>query len=164
VWLIGNEGRPVHEVQFTGVGLGAPTEVTGVVPPSTPLSLVAPIGAVSPAKATGSPMSLATLRGKVSSSGRHAHKVLLTYTLSSAAEVKLTIYRRVVAHGCRHGTGACVRWEPTRLKRTVAGRAGSNRLAIDLGALPVDEYRVNALPLPPSGIAGATQYLRFKIN
>jgi hypothetical protein len=174
VWLIGDEGDPVHEVQFTGVGLAALTKVTGtvppstplilMVPPSTPLNLVAPIGAVSPAKATGPPLSLATLRGKVSSSGRHAHKVLLSYILSSAAEVKLTIYRRVVARGCTHGAGACVRWEPTKLKRTVAGRTGANRLAIDLGALPVGEYRVSALPFPPSGVAGATQYLRFKIN
>jgi hypothetical protein len=167
-WLInGNDAHPrVHEVQFTGVGFvpPAPVEVAGVAPPSAPLRLLAPIDAVSPAKVTGPPLSLATLRGKVSRSGRHAHKVLLTYTLSRAAEVKVTIYRRVVAHDCRHGAGACVSWEPTRLKRLVVGRVGSNKLAINLGALPAGEYRANALPFPGTGIAGATQYLRFKIN
>jgi iron transport multicopper oxidase len=168
VWLInGNDAHPrVHEVQFTGVGVvpAAPTEVTSVAPPSTPPSLLTPIGAISPVKVGGPPLRLAALRGKVSSGGRHAHKVLLAYTLSTAAEVKLTIYRRVLAHGCRRATGACVRWESTKLKRTVTGRAGSNKLTIDLGALPLGEYRLDAQPFPPSGVAGATQYLRFKLN
>jgi Abnormal spindle-like microcephaly-assoc'd, ASPM-SPD-2-Hydin/PQQ-like domain len=167
VWLInGNDAHPrVHEVQFTGVGVvPAPPEVTGFTPPSTPPALATPIGVVGPVKVTGPPLILATLRGKVSRSGQRAHRVLLTYTLSAAAEVKATIYRRIIAHGCRHGAAACVRWEATRLKRTVAGHAGSNKLAIDLGALPIGEYRVNALPFPPSGTAGATQYLRFKIS
>ena len=69
VWLInGNDAHPrVHEVQFTGVGVvpAVPSEVTSVTPPSTPPSLLAPVGAVSPVKVSGTALRLAALRGKV---------------------------------------------------------------------------------------------------
>jgi hypothetical protein len=185
VWLInGNDAHPrVHEVQFTGVGFTPepPIVVTGgeptptptptpaptptPTPSPTPISLVTPIGAVSPliVSSTPAPSVAKLLRAKVAKSGPHAHRVLLTYTLSAAANVKLSIYRRVASHSCRHA-GACVRWESTKIKLTVAGRAGSNTLAVNLGALPASEYRVDALSLTPSGTAGTTQYLRFKVS
>ena len=170
VWLInGNDEHPrVHEVQFTGVGLmpAPPIVLTGAAPTPTPTSLVTPIGAVSLLNVPSAPVpSVAKLlRAKISQSAPHTHRVVLTYTLSAAASVKVAIDRRVISHSCRHRAGTCVHWEPTKIKRTVAGRAGSNTLTVNLGALSAGEYRVDALPLTPTGTAGTTQYLRFKLS
>jgi hypothetical protein len=98
----------------------------------------------------------------VSKRGRGRNEIRLTYTLSAAGTVEITIDRRVVAHNCRRGVRTCVREVPTAIKLDVAGHASRNVLVINLAKLPAGDYRLVATPITRSGVAGTARYLDFK--
>lgn len=98
----------------------------------------------------------------VSKRGRGRNEIRLTYTLSAAGTVEITIDRQVVAHNCPHGVRTCVREVPTAIKLDVAGHASRNVLVINLAKLPAGDYRLLATPVTRSGVAGTARYVNFK--
>jgi hypothetical protein len=128
----------------------------------TTASLVTPPGVSGP-PAIEPLLSLTRLdvRTAASRRGSHRRKVVITYMLSAAGTVEVTIYRRVISRRCQRGASTCVRWVPTKIKLKVAGHAGINVLAINLGTLSAGDYRIGVMPITRSGASGITQYVHF---
>jgi hypothetical protein len=95
--------------------------------------------------------------------GRGRHEIRLTYRLSAAGTVEITIYRRVISHSCRRGTRTCIHYVPTRLEHKVTGHAAGNVVMIDIAKLSAGDYRLAVTPIAQSGQAGVTRYGLFKV-
>jgi hypothetical protein len=137
-----------------------PTGTSGI---ATPASFVTPPTGPTTVT-TKSPPSLTKLKIRASASRLHSRlrKLVVTYTLSAAAEVEVAIYRRVIGHSCQRGASSCVRWVRTKIKLKLAGHTGTNVLAVNLGRLSAGDYRMGAMPITLSGAPGITQYVHFK--
>ncbi|HEV7586078.1 MAG TPA: hypothetical protein VGO14_09890, partial [Solirubrobacteraceae bacterium] len=106
-------------------------------------------------------LKLRFLAGK---SSRHKRKGTVTYTLSSAAKVRLIIYRRTVSHHCASGAHTCARYLPTAIRLTVSGRAGPDRVTLDLTTLARGDYRLSATPLVGAGVQTTTRHFAFVVG
>jgi outer membrane protein assembly factor BamB len=137
-----------------------PTGTSGI---ATPASFVTPPTGPTTVT-TKSPPSLTKLKIRASASRLRSRlrKLVVTYSLSAAAEVEVAIYRRVISHSCQRGASSCVRWVRTKIKLKLAGHTGSNVLAVNLGRLSAGDYRMGAMPITLSGAPGITQYVHFK--
>jgi outer membrane protein assembly factor BamB len=103
------------------------------------------------------------IRARISRLGTHRRKLVISsYTLSAAGRVQVAIYRRVTGHRCQRGVRTCPRWVATRLKLEVAGHAGDNLLAVNLGTLSAGAYRLAAIPLNRSDEPGVTRVVEFR--
>ncbi len=138
------------------------TRSSGIVTPAS--FLTPPTGPA--AVTTKSPPTLTKLKLRTSASrlGSRLRKIVVTYTLSVAAEVEGAIYRRVISHSCQHGASTCVHWVRTKIKLRVTGHTGANVLTLNLGRLPAGDYRMGAVPIMLSGTPGITQYVHFKTS
>jgi hypothetical protein len=137
--------------QTTSTGVLASSRLVAQAPGSSGAS---PLISLTKLKLNASASKLSTRR----------RRLVVTYTLSTAGTVKVVIYRRLNVHGCKSGSGACVRWVATKLKLKVQAHAGSNRLAVNLGTLASGDYRLGATPLAPSGAVGYARYVRFRTS
>jgi FAD dependent oxidoreductase/HYDIN/CFA65/VesB family protein/putative pyrroloquinoline-quinone-binding quinoprotein len=134
-------------------------------PTVAPAALVTPLGGTSPFTETREPLlrlGELLIRAKASKHGGRTREDVLTYTLSTAGKVELTISRRVISHRCLLGAGTCEHWTPTKIKLVVAGGPGSNTLTLDLAALAGGHYRLDATPIARSGAARTTRYVHFQ--
>jgi outer membrane protein assembly factor BamB len=131
---------------------GTATTVSFVTPPALGLVNTEPL------------VSLTKLmvRSRASRLGTHGRKLVISYTLSTAGRVQVVIYRRVTSHSCHRGVRTCSRWVATKLKLKVAGHAGSNLLAVNLGTLAAGSYRLAATPVNRSGAPGVTRTVEFR--
>ncbi|MGH2865507.1 MAG: choice-of-anchor D domain-containing protein [Solirubrobacteraceae bacterium] len=139
--------------------LAAPGTLPG--PPS--LGLVSALGeTLSFSEVRETRPSLTRLQFRARSSGTaRGREMILSYTLSTQAKVDLSVDRQTKSHHCTHGVRTCHRWTPTALRRKVSGHRGANRLALSVSRLAAGSYRLAATPIAPSGLAGATRYVRF---
>ncbi len=94
--------------------------------------------------------------------GRGRHEIRLTYTLSAAGTVEITIDRRVVSHSCRRGARTCIHDVSTSIKLKVSGHAATNVITVNLAKLSAGDYRLAATPITRSGAAGITRYVHFR--
>jgi iron transport multicopper oxidase len=149
-------------VSLTGTATqAAPPKGTGE-PPTT--SLVTPISGTSAFIETKEPLLSLTrlqLRASTARTSSHAHRFLLSYTLSARAKVKLALYRKAVSHRCPGATKTCVRWSATKVKLEMSGQPGTNQLKLSLAGLPAGDYRLEATPISDSGKPATTRYLHF---
>jgi hypothetical protein len=104
------------------------------------------------------------LRYPASKSSRSKHKALISFTLNLDGKVKIVVYKRVVSHHCAKKARSCVRYVPTSIKLTFNGKAGSDRLTIDLTKLHSGAFRLSATPIAKSGAATATRSVSFSIR
>ena len=170
VWPInGKDATGLHEVRFTGEGVlpQAPSvETPGTSATNVTATLITPVGGVS-SFSVSKPVALSLtklqVRVRASSAGEHVRKLLVSYTLSAAATVELTVYRRTISHRCSRGARTCEHWTATKVRLKASGLPGANDLDLNLGGLPAGDYRLAATPIPRSGAAGATAYLRFAV-
>ncbi|MGO9759716.1 MAG: choice-of-anchor D domain-containing protein [Solirubrobacteraceae bacterium] len=163
VWPInGEDTTGLHDVTFNGEGVVEP------IAPSPKSSLLTPLGNPTPLggpTTVTTPLSLTRLQlhARASRSNPHTHKLIVTYALSTAGTIELTVYRRTVSHRCQRGARTCDRWIPTKVKLEAPAHAGSNSDTLSLAALSAGDYRLGATPIARSGAVGATWYLRFNI-
>jgi HYDIN/CFA65/VesB family protein len=104
------------------------------------------------------------LRFLASKSARHKRKARVSFTLSSAAKVKMVVYRRVLSRHCPRKAHRCVRYLPTSTKLTLTGHAGANQLTLDLTRLSRGDYRLSATPIAPSSAAALTRSVSFTVH
>ncbi len=104
------------------------------------------------------------IRSRGSHLGARPRTLVITYRLSSAAPVRLIVYRRSVTPHCRHHVRTCVHWKATSIRETIAGRTGANARAIDLRMLPAGSYRLAATPVTGTAMTPATRYLYFSTS
>lgn len=175
-WQInGEDTTGLHTVQFSGVGIepesaspgSADTGSQSATPAQSGLAaaigLPVAMGGISPfTEAKQPPLSLGmlTLRVPASKHRPHMRKALVTYTLSTAGQVKLSLFRAVTSRRCLRGAAICEHWAPTGLTWTVSGQRGSNSLALSLATLATGRYRLDATPIASSAV-GPTRYLHF---
>jgi Abnormal spindle-like microcephaly-assoc'd, ASPM-SPD-2-Hydin/PQQ-like domain len=127
-------------------------------------SLVTPLGSTSAFMETLEPplrLTKLEVRARTSRSDRHAHSLLINYTLSAPGTVALTVFRGTASHHCQHDLSTCDHWALTKVKLRLAGHAGTNSLTLSLARLSPGYYRVDATPIGRSGAAGITRYLHF---
>lgn len=129
----------------------------------TTASIVTPPGAGS--ATTEQPPTLTKLRIRASASrlSVRPRKLVISYTLSAAGIVEVTILRRVISHRCQGGASACIHWVRTKLRRRVAAHAGTNVLTLSLTGLPAGIYRLLATPIARSGTRRTGQYVGFRV-
>jgi hypothetical protein len=127
----------------------------------TAASIVTPAGSAT----TEQPPTLTKLRIRASASrlGVRPRKLVISYTLSAAGIVEVTILRRVISHRCQTGVSACIHWVRTKLRRRVPAHAGTNVLTLSLTALPAGTYRLLATPIARSGTRRTGQYVGFRV-
>jgi outer membrane protein assembly factor BamB len=138
-------------------------ESTGTSGIATPASFVTP--PTGPATVTiESPPILTKLKLRTAASrlSSRRRKVVVSYTLSAAGTVDITIYRRVVSNRCKRGAPTCLHYVRTTIKLKVAGHAATNVIALNLGQLSAGDYRLAATPIARSGTHGITRYVHFK--
>jgi len=85
----------------------------------------------------------------------------VSYTLSTPANVELTVDRRVMSHRCEHGAATCEHWIRTAVKLKLSGHAGANSVVLSIARLAAGTYRLDATPVGPSSALGTTRYLHF---
>ncbi|HEY4812637.1 MAG TPA: choice-of-anchor D domain-containing protein [Solirubrobacteraceae bacterium] len=133
-----------------------------VEPPKS--NLVTPIGGISAFIETKAPLLELTklqLRASAARANSHAHRFLVSYTLSTAAKVKLVLYHKVLSHQCPSPARTCLRWNATKVKLDLSGRSGTNHVTLSLTGLPAGSYRLDATPISATGQAAVTHYLHF---
>jgi iron transport multicopper oxidase len=167
-WPInGKDTTGLHEVKFSGEGVGAQTSSSeSAATTATTTGLVTGMGGTSPFTAPREPAPTLTqlqIRGQTSRNRPRPRELPLTYRLSEASTVKLDVYRRSVSHRCRPGIRTCDRWILVKVERSVTARVGANSLTLSLAGLSLGDYRLAATPVAHSGTAGATSYLRFDV-
>lgn len=167
-WRINGEKdtNGLQEVHFNGEGVVPPAPTPSTQAPSEPskANLVTPIGGISAFMETKEPplnLTKLELRASAARAGSHAHRFLVSYTLSTAAKVKLALYRKALSHRCPTAAKTCPRWSATRVKLELGGRQGTNRVTLSLASLPAGSYRLDATPVTASGKPAATRYLHF---
>jgi hypothetical protein len=129
------------------------------------VSNVSPIGGAG-APTVGPLLRLTNLKIRASASRLAARRrtLAVSYTLSAAGTVRVVIEHRVTSHRCSPGVRTCSRWVTTKLKLKVTGHVGSNQLTVALGTLPAGGYRLIAIPVNGSGVAGIRQTLEFRTS
>ncbi len=147
---------PPEEVTTPHEPGGTATTASLTTPPTNPL-LTSP-----PAEPLVSLTHL-HLGYPASKRGRGRHEIRLTYTLSAAGTVEVTVDRRVVSHSCRRGTRTCTHYLPTTIKLEVAGHAGKNVVTINLTNLSAGNYRVAVFSIARSGKSSVARYGPFKV-
>jgi hypothetical protein len=130
---------------------------------TSPIALLASSGTHG-ASATRVVLDHLKLRFVASKSSRHKRKAKLSFRLSSAAKVRIIIYRRVVSHHCPRKAHSCIRYLPTSTKLTLNGHAGSNQFTLDLTRLSRGDYRLSATPIAPSSTAAITRSISFTVR
>jgi hypothetical protein len=173
VWVLNGEKdtNGLQEVHFNGEGV-LPAALTGEEapiskgtpsePPTT--TLVTPISGISAFIETKEPLLSLTklqLRASAARTSSHAHRFLVSYTLSARAKVKLALYRKALSHRCPAATKTCLRWSATKVRLEVSGQPGTNQLTLSLAGLPAGDYRLAATPISASGKPATTRYLHF---
>jgi hypothetical protein len=104
------------------------------------------------------------ISGSASRLSAHRRKLVISYRLSAAGTVEVRLYRRVTTHRCHRGVKTCFRWVATKLRFKVAGHAGRNVLAVHLGRLPPDRYRLAVIPVNRRGARGHRQTVEFRVS
>ncbi len=133
-------------------------------PPPPPSTLVTPLIGTSPFTEAKEPaLSLTKLGFHVNTAraAKHAHDVVVTYTLSAAGTVQMALYRKTVSHRCGRGVSSCEAWRRTGIAPRASGHAGANALTLSLAGLVRGFYRLDATPIAHSGAPGTTRYLHF---
>jgi outer membrane protein assembly factor BamB len=140
----------------TSSGSGSTANASFTAPPPAPAPVVIP-GAPLPA------LAHLKLPSALSASASRRHKTRLTFTLSSAGTVYITIYRSTISHHCARGAHSCTVYVATKLKFKLAGHVGSNTVTLNLSALTAGSYRLYATPIAKSGVRGVKRELAFKV-
>jgi PQQ-like domain len=140
----------------TGSGSGTTVNASSTAPPPAPAPVIIP-GAPLPA------LAHLKLPSALSASASRRHKTRLTFTLSTAGTVYITIYRSTISHRCAHGAHSCTVYVATKLKFKLAGHVGSNTVTLNLSALTAGSYRLYATPIAKSGARGVKRELAFKV-
>jgi hypothetical protein len=94
----------------------------------------------------------------------HKRKATVKYTLSTAAEVHIVLYRRVISHRCERGARTCTHYVRTSIKLTVTGNAGADHLTLDLTRLFPGVYRLSATPIARAGVPTVTRSVAFTMR
>jgi hypothetical protein len=150
-------------VSLTGFAEEPPVSKATTSEPST-TTLVTPISGISAFIETKEPLLELTklqLRASAARTSSHAHRFLVSYTLSAPAKVKLALYRKTLSRRCHAAAKTCLRWSATRVKLEVNGQMGANHLMLSLADLPAGAYRLDATPISASGKPATTRYLHF---
>lgn len=166
VWVLnGKDTTGLHEVEFAGDGVAAqtstPSPESGSPPPA---HLVTPLNGISAFIETKQPapdLTKLQLRASTARNSTNTHRFLVSYTLSAAATVELTLYRKLVSNRCQGAITRCARWSTTKVKLKLSGHSGANQLKLSLAGLPAGSYRLDATAVSPSGVPGTTRYLHF---
>jgi hypothetical protein len=155
------------EVSLSADGLAATTETSSSSPPTlpTPASLGSPQAPATAAPSAGPPPDLSALRLRASAAKGSGHRwtLLVGYTLSAPATVRLTVERALSSRHCARGAHTCTRWERTSVKRSAVGHPGHDSATLSLAALGAGEYRLSATPSARAGASGRTRRLTFKL-
>ncbi|HSZ14897.1 MAG TPA: choice-of-anchor D domain-containing protein [Solirubrobacteraceae bacterium] len=159
--LITQAGETKVALAATATAPATPSTGPPAPPPTT---LVTPQIGTSPFTEAREPaLSLTKLafHSKTARAAKHAHDVVVTYTLSAAGTVQMALYRQTVSHSCGRGVSSCKPWRRTGVAPRASGHAGANALTLSLAGLARGYYRLDATPIAHSGAPGTTRYLHF---
>jgi hypothetical protein len=157
-------GETKLSLSASATAAASPRSTTPVEVP--PPSLVFPMIGISPFVEAREPQPTLTdlqLRMTASRARLHRSALSVTYTLSTAATVRLAVYRRITAHRCAHSVTTCEHWVLTGAKLKASGHAGANSVVLSLAELAAGAYRLDATPIGRSGTPGTTRYLHFAL-
>ncbi|HEX4837321.1 MAG TPA: choice-of-anchor D domain-containing protein, partial [Solirubrobacteraceae bacterium] len=166
-------GSFAESLKATAEGSEANVELLADATPAAPIALVEtppptlvpipplatpPVG-LQPARLSGlrvSPRTIARI-------GRSRRRVLIAYDLTAGATVKITVERRVVGRHCAHHR-SCVRFVPTKIVLTIAGKPGANHSSLSVASLRPGSYRLSVTATAPTGLSQTTSHMSFKIT
>jgi hypothetical protein len=143
-----------------------PTPTPGVGGAQTTASLLTSPGAFGTLSVATQPLpTLVKLKlHLLASKPGHKRKATVKYTLSTAAEVHIVVYRRVISHRCERGARTCTHYVRTSIKLTVTGNAGADHLTLDLTRLFPGVYRLSATPIARPGVPTVTRSVGFTMR
>jgi Abnormal spindle-like microcephaly-assoc'd, ASPM-SPD-2-Hydin len=157
----------VTELTVSGAASAAPSTTTSSQPTLlAPASLGDSSGFPGPPVPSPQPPPTLThlqIRASVAHAAKRAHRLAVSYTLSTPGAVRLAIERQTVSHSCPRHARSCVRWLATKVKLDATGHAGHDTASLSLAGLAAGAYRLDATPLAHAGATGPTQRLAFEI-